>query len=372
MGARTLRGMASLVAVTGAWLSRCPAEQMARQVVMAGTPYEAPYYVKIGDEGWGPKVCVIGGLHGNETAGYVAAGKLANWQITRGVLIVMPEAHQAAIRRHERAYPGNMNAMFPGDPKGDAMQQLAYAIWRVIDYHRPSLLLTLHESIGYHKRLPSNYGYTLCHDFAVLNTFTDLCLLRANADIPDPLHQFGVFVEPHPVCPTYCAWSKLRIPATSIETCMEDDLALRVQYQLMMCMAFFDEAGLGYEQTDLPRLSTASQAPRTALEVWSPHLLALEQGRTPPASYGILRVGANVAGAKVYVDGYYKGCTPASTAVATSDAGRRVKVTVKLEGYVPYTGEADVAPEGYPTVIAELTPVLPAAPSTAATEPGPD
>jgi hypothetical protein len=329
------------------------AEQVARHVLMGGTPYETSCHVKYGDDPWGPKICVIGGLHGNETAGWVAAERLLNWRITRGVLIVLPRAHQEAIRRNARGYPGNMNAMFPGDSQGDAMHRLAAEIWRIVDYYRPSLLLTLHESRGYHKRDPTSYGYTLCHDFSLLDPLMQRCIDRANPDLPDALHRFEIFVEAHPTCPTYCAWRKLRIPATSIETCLEDRLDLRVRHQLMMCMGFFDEARLGYAQADVPSLSTAGQPSHTALEVWGPHFAALEAGRTPAARYGLLQVGAPAPLAKVFVDGEYRGCTPATVAIPTGPGGHTVQVTVQRDGLQAWSTAATVLPEQYTRVMAE-------------------
>lgn len=329
----------ALVAVS----CRATAETVVRRVVMPGTVYETPYYVKAGEDPRGPKVFLIGGLHGNETAGYLAAGKIANWCVTRGTLVVMPEAHKEAIRRNVRAYPGNVNSMFPGDPQGSSMQRLAAAIWQVIELHRPNLLVTLHESVGYHSRSPERYGYTLCHDFPILNSLTQLCLDRVNPDIDETLNHFSNFVDPHPGCPTYCAWRLLSIPATSIETCRQEPLAVRVRHQLMMVMGFLDEAGLGYEQGDVPYLSTAGRAPAAPLEVWAPHLAALEAKREPPAGYALLRVVSDGPEAKVFVDGYYKGCTPMSTAVV-AEARRALRVTVKSAQQTTYDGQVVVEP----------------------------
>ncbi len=312
------------------------AELTNRYVLMAGTPYETPYYVKTGETQLGPKVFIIGGCHGNEPAGYLAARELANWSITNGTLIVLPEAHKEAIRRNVRGYPENMNALFPGNPNGRDMERLAYEIWHAIDYHRPGLLVTLHESVGYHKRSATSYGYTLCHDFAILNPLMELCLDRVNGDLPDDLRRFEVFVEPHPTCPTYCAWSKLKIPATSIETSMEDELPARVRHQLMMCMGFLDEAGVGYEPHSVPRLTTAPRERRTDVEVWSPYLAVVEAGRTPPRGYAALHVRSDLLGAKVYVDGFYKGCTPAPMMIETNAASRAVRVSVQPEGWPPF------------------------------------
>jgi hypothetical protein len=332
------------------------AEAVLRHRIMAGTPYETEYFVKSTQDDYGPKVCVIGGVHGNEVAGYLAARKLVNWRITRGTLIVLPDAHKEAIRRNVRGYPGNMNAMFPGDPNGSDMQRLAYEIWSTINYHRPGLLVTLHESIGFHKRDPTKYGYTLCHDFAVLDTFFQRCIDRVNPDIADPLHKFEVFVEPHSTCPTYCAWTKLGIPATSIETCMDLGLATRVRHQLMMCMGLFDEAGLGYEQADAPRLSTSAQPPPSALEFWSPHLAAVQRGLSPPADYALLFVRSNQLEARVFLDGVYRGCTPAPIAVETGGTEQKVRIYVDKVGFAPWQGDIILRPNARQTVSVPLRP----------------
>lgn len=244
-----------LVACSAALL--CPlalhAEQMQAGVVMRGTAYETKYYIKTGEQP-GPVVFVIGGVHGNETAGYLAARKLVHWTITSGTLVVIPDANVQAIRRNVRFYLGNMNAMFPGDPKGDANHRLAYEIFQLIKQQKPSLLVTLHESIEFHSRNPKRYGQTLCYDFADQSPFMQSVLARVNPQISNRRDKLAVFVEAHPTCPTYQTAATLHIPATSIETCRQLPLDLRIRYQLTTLEGFFDKMGLGYQQTDVARL----------------------------------------------------------------------------------------------------------------------
>ncbi|HEY0074888.1 MAG TPA: succinylglutamate desuccinylase/aspartoacylase family protein [Abditibacteriaceae bacterium] len=231
------------------------AEEIERRSVMRGTRYETPYYIKTGAQS-GPTIMVIGGLHGDEAAGYLAARKIANWKVTRGRLVVMPDAHREAIRRNTRGYPGNMNNMFPGKANGSDMERLAYEIWKVIENVRPDLLLTLHESRDFHARNPARYGQTFCFDFQELVPSMTRVLRRANANISPRLHKFLIFVDPYPNCPTYNAWSRLKVPATSIETSRTLPLKTRVRYQLTATQAFLDEWKLGYQQNDAPRLAT--------------------------------------------------------------------------------------------------------------------
>jgi predicted deacylase len=143
------------------------AETLQSGVLMAGTSYQTPFFVKSGVE-TGPTIVVIGGLHGDEPAGYLAARELRKWKITRGKLVLVPDAHIEAIRRGARAYPRNMNRLFPGNPSGDAMEKLASQIWNLIKESEPELVLTLHESRGFHADDPKRYGQTFTYDFPEL------------------------------------------------------------------------------------------------------------------------------------------------------------------------------------------------------------
>ena len=219
------------------------AEQSAPGLIMPGTRYETAYWRKTGPEP-GPSVVIIGGCHGDEPAGYLAAGKLLRWTVRSGTLWVLPEAHKEAIRHNARAYPGNMNAMFPGQADGTDMQRLAYWIWQMIKAAKPSLLVTLHESLGYHAEDPSRFGQTFTYDFRDETPFAQSVLARANPDIGPTLHKFLPFVAPYESCPTYNARKWLGIPAITVETCRKLDLETRVKYQLMAIEAFLGTARL--------------------------------------------------------------------------------------------------------------------------------
>jgi hypothetical protein len=100
------------------------AESVTIGVIMRGTPCSTTYYVKKGTLP-GPTVVVIGGIHGDETAGYKAAEQLVHWKINAGTLWVLPDANVEAIKRDIRLYQSNLNAMFPGKRNGTDMDRLA-------------------------------------------------------------------------------------------------------------------------------------------------------------------------------------------------------------------------------------------------------
>jgi predicted deacylase len=80
--------------------------------------------------GPGPTVLVVGGVHGDEPEGQVAALRLAREtrpEDVAGQLIVVPCASPDASRAYTRLWPGgaNFNRSFPGSPDGTPDEQLA-------------------------------------------------------------------------------------------------------------------------------------------------------------------------------------------------------------------------------------------------------
>lgn len=79
----------------------------------------------------GPTAVVVGGVHGDEPEGQIAALRLAREtqpDDVTGRLIVVPCASPDASRAYTRLWPNgvNFNRSFPGDPDGPADQQLAH------------------------------------------------------------------------------------------------------------------------------------------------------------------------------------------------------------------------------------------------------
>ncbi|BCM93325.1 hypothetical protein IAD21_05216 [Abditibacteriota bacterium] len=225
------------------WGLSARAETMRSGFLMSGTRYQTPYFIKEGEKS-GPTIVVVGGVHGDEVAGYQAARLLKSWRVEEGTLVLVPEAHIEAIRRNVRAYPRNMNRLFPGKANGDAMEKLAFEIWTLIKTSKPQLLLTLHESRGFYVQDRARYGQTFTFDFDELKPQFAKIAETVNASIEPPLYKFQIKVEAFDTCPTYCAWKWLHVPATSIETTRTLPLPLRIAMQLNACDAFFDSYGL--------------------------------------------------------------------------------------------------------------------------------
>ena len=75
-----------------------------------GTKWETPYYVIKGSKP-GPTVFLIGGLHGNEPSGALAAEQIRHWAILKGRLVCCREpTNPDSGPEHAtcRSCPGNM------------------------------------------------------------------------------------------------------------------------------------------------------------------------------------------------------------------------------------------------------------------------
>ncbi len=224
------------------------AETLQNGVLMAGTRYQTPYFVKTGDEA-GPTIVVIGGLHGDEPAGFLAARELRKWTVTRGKLVLVPDANRIAIEAKKRFVGRNMNRLFPGKKNGDAMERLAFEIWELTKKSKPDLVLTLHESRGFHADEPKRYGQTFTYDFPELRPRFERVAALVNAGISVRKNRFLQFVDPFPTCPTYVSYKYLRAPAISIETAKPLALSSRIGLQLAALRGFFEEFGLKWEET---------------------------------------------------------------------------------------------------------------------------
>ncbi len=110
----------------------------------------------------GPRFVVLGGVHGDETEGALAAGRLAASPLTpvRGIIDIVPVCHEAAFAADSRTSPidgGNLARVFPGDPDGTATARLAHhLLTEVLD--GADFLIDLHTS-GQQYDMPFLAGY---------------------------------------------------------------------------------------------------------------------------------------------------------------------------------------------------------------------
>ncbi|QLG50756.2 succinylglutamate desuccinylase/aspartoacylase domain-containing protein [Natrinema halophilum] len=166
--------------------------------IREGTAEETTVYVTTSDPS-GPTGFVIGGMHGNEVAGYKAAGKIADWAIGTGTLVTIPEANAVAIERGTRndEHGHNLNREFP--EWGTPGTKLARAIWDVVTKYEPDVVIDLHESTGIYGGNASNgVGQAIftgegSNEAARVTDYVN----RNYVDDPDLAFQVGGFSSPN-------------------------------------------------------------------------------------------------------------------------------------------------------------------------------
>jgi len=124
-----------------------------QRMLMAGTPYETPYYV-YGTGVLGPIVTVLGGVHGNEPGGWLAAERLvAQVRPNIGGLLVVPQANRQAIALFERTTDelGDLNRLYPGDRDGLPMAQMAHEIVQTLRDFHATHVIDMHESWSFYR-----------------------------------------------------------------------------------------------------------------------------------------------------------------------------------------------------------------------------
>jgi hypothetical protein len=129
------------------------------RVLLADTEWATPAYLThSGVEG--SRVVVLGGVHGNEPGGWQAAEAIADWEVERGSLVVVPRANRIATLYFERTLPelGDLNRLYPGHYDGMPMARMASEIVALSREVHADILLDLHESWGFFNERGANSG----------------------------------------------------------------------------------------------------------------------------------------------------------------------------------------------------------------------
>jgi hypothetical protein len=124
-----------------------------QRVLMEGTPQETPIHI-YGSGREGPIMAVLGGVHGNEPGGWLAAEQIRDTLRPEvGALIVVPRANKLAVSEFVRTTDelGDLNRLYPGDPQGQPMARMAYEITETLRDFHTSHVLDLHESWAFYR-----------------------------------------------------------------------------------------------------------------------------------------------------------------------------------------------------------------------------
>ena len=134
------------------------AEGEQRRMMMSGSAQETPLYI-YGSGRPGKVVIVLGGVHGNEPGGWLAAERLQQtFRPANGAFLVVPRANKLATFAFDRTGGlGDLNRSYPGNH--DAASPMARMAAQIVDVLREfhvEALLDMHESWSFYKDRPQN------------------------------------------------------------------------------------------------------------------------------------------------------------------------------------------------------------------------
>lgn len=204
------------------------------KTLAAGTKYATKLYViKSGKPG--PVVMIVGGIHGNEKAGYTAASKVTDWKISKGTLLVIPKANQRAININRRYVSGvgDLNRDFPRSSKDKPDTTLARAIWSVVKEYDVDWLMDMHEGFDYYKnKSTSSVGQSLIYYPHKTKATASKIVSTLNSNISSSYKKFSLLRYPAKGSLARAAGQFLGVRAFIFETCNNPSLSVRVNYQL--------------------------------------------------------------------------------------------------------------------------------------------
>jgi predicted deacylase len=123
-----------------------------------------PVPIAVFRNGSGPRILLLGGVHGDEFEGQVLLMKLMralDIENVRGQLIIMPAANAPAAYAGRRTSPlddKNLNREYPGDPRGTPTQEIAFYIDNIL-LPRVEYLLDFHSGSLSTHFIPSAHVY---------------------------------------------------------------------------------------------------------------------------------------------------------------------------------------------------------------------
>ena len=169
--------------------------------ILEDSIYETTVY-KFTSDVPGKKCVIVGGIHGDEVAGWKAALQLKDKRDFVGEVLLIPQANILACKREER-YPGkvanavavavngvkyqDLNRNFPGDPNGNVTKQIAHEISQTVIDFDPDVVIDLHESLRsssssyFEEGTSSRLGDLLIYGNSWTSLFTQTVIEEYNA-----------------------------------------------------------------------------------------------------------------------------------------------------------------------------------------------
>ena len=215
----------------------------------AGTTWETRWHV-VETGVPGPSVLIVGGIHGNEPAGFRAADQIRHWPIKRGKLIVIPKVNRLGVEANTRWAPDHrndreardLNRNFGTLDQPQPRTEHCRAVWEFIESERPEWIFDLHEGFDFHHVNPKSVGSSVIA-FPDQAKFAAKLQKAVNEGISDGL-QFDLLDRSGPVVGSLARAGREKLGANSfiLETTFKDQpVSKRTrQHRIMVSTALLE------------------------------------------------------------------------------------------------------------------------------------
>lgn len=235
------------VFVTPSPLAAANSPEVTQLTLAEGSKYAAELYII--DSGVpGPVVMIVGGVHGNEPAGFTAARKYIDCNITRGTLLVLPKANKPAAQLDVRAIASDfdLNRSFPRSSVDQPDNALARAIWNVVKTYDVGWLMDMHEGYDYfNNKSTSSVGQSLIYyPDSSIRPIASRIVKKLNSGISGSYRDFHLGKYPIEGSLARSTAEYLGVHSFIFETCDNPSLSTRVKYQRKAANMFLESLNM--------------------------------------------------------------------------------------------------------------------------------
>lgn len=210
-----------------------PRADRRTELIMEQTPLETGFTIT--ESGVpGTTILVVGGIHGDETSGWMAADKLKKVKPKAGALIILSPANAPGSRTGERNVElyRDLNRSFPGEQNRDLTDELAASIYQKIIEYSPVLVIDLHEASREGERRDFLGNSLIITDSERIDGLIFDLLLESQDGSLDTSAPFSCYNGTPKGSLNRTVTETLGIPAVTVEVSQEDELDTRIQNHL--------------------------------------------------------------------------------------------------------------------------------------------
>ena len=201
--------------------------------------------VSLRGEDEGACIYIVAGLHGDETAGWIAGNLLKELTIRRGMVYILSPANRYGALNNQRETKSGFdpNRYFPGKADGMDAEAIDAAIFADIKEKAPDLVLDFHEAEASLDGSDELGNSIICEDVSLPG---DLIwdILLASEDGAFCGETLSLFGTPPKGSMNRTVTRDLGIPVITIETKREEQLVRRVSLHLRITEFILNRYGI--------------------------------------------------------------------------------------------------------------------------------